>query len=84
MPAEAAKPESTTPAKIVYFCKDCKRIVEGKTRRGKKRYSFSCPLCNGHEVAYGTEKSIINYFRIKQADLREWGMLVEGEEKPAK
>lgn len=60
------------PIKIIYYCKDCKRIVDASSRKGKKNYSFSCKLCKGKEVAYGTEKSIISYYRIRPAQLEEW------------
>lgn len=65
------------PAKIIYYCKDCKRIVDGKSRKGRKRYSFACSICGGRDVAYGTEKSIINFYHIKPVHLQEWGLLRE-------
>jgi DNA replicative helicase MCM subunit Mcm2 (Cdc46/Mcm family) len=68
------------PAKIVYYCKDCKRIVTGVTKKGRKKYTFKCPECKGSDVAYGTEKSIINYYHIRPVDLQTWG-LVESPEK---
>lgn len=68
------------PAKIIYYCKDCKRIVDGKSRKGKKKYSFACSLCGSKDVAYGTEKSILSFYHIKPAHLREWGLLEEEKE----
>jgi DNA-directed RNA polymerase subunit M/transcription elongation factor TFIIS len=62
------------PAKIVYYCKDCKRIVDSSSRKGKKKYSFKCSLCGGKDVSYGTEKSIIGYYRIRPVQLKEWGL----------
>ena len=52
-----------SPAKIVYFCKDCEKLVSPK-RIGKK-LKFKCDNCKGENVAFGTEQSIHNFFKIK-------------------
>lgn len=49
---------------IIFYCKDCMEIVDAK-KIGKK-YIYSCPKCKGKNVAFGTEKSIKNYFHIKE------------------
>lgn len=54
--------ETGQPAKIVYYCRDCKKIVTPK-RVGKK-LSFKCGECD-KEVVFGTENSINNYYNIK-------------------
>ena len=51
------------PAKIVYFCQDCEKIITPK--RVGKRFRFSCSECKGTNVAFGSEQSIMNYYRIK-------------------
>ena len=51
------------PAKIVYYCKDCKKAVAPK-RLGKK-LSFKCGECDKGPVAFGTEESINNYYKAK-------------------
>jgi len=51
------------PAKIIYYCRECKEPVSPK-RVGKK-LSFKCGECD-HHVSFGTEESIRNYYNIKQ------------------
>ncbi len=55
--------ETGIPAKIVYFCKDCQKLIVPK-RIGKK-LRFKCDECKGENVAFGTEKSIQSYFDVK-------------------
>ena len=56
--------ETGQPAKIAYYCRECKKTVIPK-RIGKK-LSFRCSECNKEGVAFGTENSITNYYNIKQ------------------
>ena len=49
-------------AKIIYYCQDCEKLIQSK-RIGKK-FRFSCPDCKGKNVAFGSEKSILNYYHI--------------------
>jgi predicted methyltransferase len=49
------------PAKIIYYCKDCQKIV--KPKRIGKKFEFSCLECKGNNVAFGSEKSILNYYK---------------------
>lgn len=51
------------PAKLVFFCKKCEELVEAK--QTKKKFTFRCPKCKKNEVAFGTEESIKNHYRIK-------------------
>lgn len=51
------------PAKIVYYCKACKKAVPPK-RIGKK-LSFKCSECDHGPIAFGSENSIGNYFKAK-------------------
>lgn len=51
------------PAKIIYYCKDCAKII-APNRIGKK-LSFKCDDCKGENVAFGTEQSIYNFYDIK-------------------
>jgi Zn finger protein HypA/HybF involved in hydrogenase expression len=53
--------ESKSP--IIFYCKDCEKIVD--TDRVGKKYVYKCKLCGTKNVAFGTEKSIKNFFRIK-------------------
>lgn len=53
--------EKASGSQIVYFCKDCKKTIDIKNTKSKK-----CPECKGKNIAYGTEKSIKNYYDFKQ------------------
>lgn len=55
--------EDGQPAKIVYYCKNCKSAVSPK-RIGKK-LTFKCATCD-KDVSFGTEESIKNYYNAKQ------------------
>lgn len=57
------------PANIVYYCSDCKALIEPK-RIGKK-FRFSCMKCKGSNVAFGTKKSIVNYYRLPESESEE-------------
>ncbi|MBI5422177.1 hypothetical protein HZA44_03510 [Candidatus Peregrinibacteria bacterium] len=54
------------PAKIVYYCRTCKKLVNPK-RIGKK-FQFSCSVCNGVNVAFGSDKSIRDFYRLPNPD----------------
>lgn len=51
-------------AKVVFYCKDCRKLVD-TTRVGKK-YVYTCNLCKTKNVAFGTAKSIGSFFHIKE------------------
>lgn len=52
---------------ILFFCKECNGIVT--VNKHPKKYSFSCDLCNGKQVAFGTDVSIRKFFHLKEDDL---------------
>ena len=54
------------PAKIVYYCRDCEKLITPK-RIGKK-LRFSCSECKGENVAFGSEQSIMNFYHIKDLE----------------
>ena len=56
------------PAKIIYYCRDCEKVITPK-RVGKK-LAFSCSECKGSKVAFGREESILNYYHIKGSKLK--------------
>jgi hypothetical protein len=60
---EEKKPGSTL---ILYYCKECKEIVEGKSSSSKKKYTFKCPTCK-EICSYGSESGIISHFKIKES-----------------
>ncbi len=49
-------------ARIVFYCKDCRKIVDA-IKVGRK-YVYRCPLCQTKNVAFGTEKSIKSFYRV--------------------
>ncbi len=51
------------PAKIIYYCRDCEKII--KPKRIGKKLRFTCDECKGNNVAFGSEQSIANFYRIK-------------------
>ena len=56
--------EDIKPAKLVFYCKICEEIVEAK--QAKKKFHFVCPKCGKQDIAFGTEESIRNHYRIKE------------------
>lgn len=48
---------------ILYYCKDCQKIVNAQ-KVGRK-FVFRCPICKTKNVAFGTEKSLKNFFHIE-------------------
>lgn len=49
---------------VVFYCKDCERIVDA--HQVGKRYVYSCNVCHTKNVAFGTEKSIRSYFHFDE------------------
>lgn len=49
---------------IHYYCKDCEKIVDAQ-KVGRK-YVFRCPICKTKNVAFGTDKSLNNFFHIDE------------------
>lgn len=47
---------------ILYYCKDCERFIDG--HQVGRKYVFRCPICKTKNVAFGTEKSLKNFFHI--------------------
>lgn len=61
--------ENGIATKIIYYCRECKEIIIPK-RIGKK-FQFSCPKCKSANVAFGSEKSIANYYKIPEGKLHK-------------
>lgn len=71
--------EATPVAPIVFYCKDCEKIVA--THRIGKKYLYKCAVCGTKNVAFGTEKSIKSFFRIKEEEKPEEKVEVKVAEK---
>ncbi|MBI4975041.1 hypothetical protein HZC20_00010 [Candidatus Peregrinibacteria bacterium] len=48
---------------IIFYCKDCEEIVD--TNRVGRKYVYTCKKCGTKNVAFGTKKSIYNFFRLE-------------------
>ncbi len=85
---KAKKAPQTTglPEGIVFFCKDCHKIVE--VNRVGRRFVYTCKECGTKNVAFGTTESIHSFFHIKEEAPAEEETTKEGkeekEELPAK
>lgn len=55
--------DNTFGKDILYYCKDCEKIVDAQ-KIGRK-FVFRCPICKTKNVAFGTEKSLKNFFHIE-------------------
>lgn len=53
---------------IVYFCKDCKALVEVIEGRKMK---FKCKTCKGKNIAFGTKRSISNFYKVSEKSKKE-------------
>jgi hypothetical protein len=51
---------------IVFFCKDCEKITDA--HRVGKKLAFKCAICKSKNVAFGTTKSIQNYFHLSKEE----------------
>ncbi|MFA6528131.1 MAG: hypothetical protein WCT46_01160 [Candidatus Gracilibacteria bacterium] len=65
--AEEVKQNAEVPT-IVFFCRDCQHVISNPQKIGVK-YEYKCGVCKGTDVAFGTRKSILDYFRLKEKDL---------------
>ena len=55
--------ETGQPAKISYYCRECKQTVT--PTRIAKRLVFKCSVCNKEPISFGTESSIASFYNIK-------------------
>lgn len=49
---------------IVFYCKDCEKIVQVKPF-GRK-FVYRCAVCGTKNVAFGTEKAIRGFYRYEE------------------
>jgi hypothetical protein len=59
-----AKPQEKWGENIVYYCKDCEKVVDAK-QFGRK-YVYKCADCGTKNVAFGTPKSVKSFFHIEE------------------
>lgn len=60
---ESPNQETEVLQPVVFYCKECKEIVQAD-RKGKS-LTFTCPQCGKNNIAIGTQRSIENYYNIK-------------------
>lgn len=61
--------DTGVPAKIIYYCRDCKDLV--KPKRIGKKFQFSCTACKGSNVSFGSEKSIEKYYKVEMKEAKK-------------
>ena len=49
---------------MIFYCKDCEKVVD-VIPVGRK-FVYKCAICKTKNVAFGTEKSIRNFFRVEK------------------
>ena len=49
---------------ITFFCKDCEKIV--KTYAVGRKFVYKCSICSTKNVAFGTEKALRGFYRVKE------------------
>ncbi len=72
------KTDNDLKAPITFFCKDCQKIVDA-TPVGNK-FVYRCKVCGTKNVAFGTEKSVKNFFHIKDPN-QAFRQMTEEEKK---
>lgn len=58
---ETAVPQGSP---IVFYCKDCKLIVDEPIKH-KTKYEYMCPVCKSERVSFGTRQAISDFFQVK-------------------
>ena len=59
-----------TETTILFYCKDCQRVVLNPKKHPKK-YEYSCIACGKNRVSFGTKQAICDFFQIKDAMLEK-------------
>lgn len=49
---------------ITFFCKDCEKIV--KAYAVGRKFVYKCSICSTKNVAFGTEKALRGFYRVKE------------------
>jgi hypothetical protein len=55
---------------IVFYCKTCEKVILSPKKLARK-YVYICPDCKTKNVAFGTEKSIKNFYHIEDEEKKE-------------
>ena len=73
------KPEGEAKSPILFYCKDCEKIVDAN--KIGRQYVYKCGICGTKNVAFGTDKSIKSFFRVKEEKKVKEEVVVEEKEK---
>ncbi len=65
---------------LIFYCKDCRKVVE--TQAVGRKFVYRCQVCQTKNVAFGSLKSIKNFYRIKEGEMSQ--ALSEEEKKALK
>ncbi len=49
---------------VVFYCKDCEKIV--KVKPVGRKFVYRCAVCGTKNVAFGTANAIKNYYRFEE------------------
>lgn len=64
---ESSYDEKNPIEPMVYFCKDCRKLVEKPRSISKKNnLTFRCPECKERSVVWGTKRSIYSFFHLNE------------------
>lgn len=50
---------------MIFYCKDCEKIVD--VFPVGRKFVYKCSICKTKNVAFGTEKSIRNFFHVEES-----------------
>jgi Zn finger protein HypA/HybF involved in hydrogenase expression len=60
---------------IVFYCKDCEILTDGIKLHAK--YVYKCAKCGTKNVAFGTLKSIKNFYHLEGEDKNHRAVPIE-------
>ena len=49
---------------MIFYCKDCEKVVD--VFPVGRKFVYKCSICKTKNVAFGTDKSIRNFFRLPE------------------
>jgi hypothetical protein len=52
---------------VVFFCKDCDKIVS--VLPVGRKFVYKCSICKTKNVAFGTDKAVRSYYRVPEEEV---------------
>lgn len=65
-PQKSRKVDNYLKEPVVFYCKDCEKIV--KVKPVGRKFVYRCAICGTKNVAFGTIKAIKNYYRYEEEE----------------